>query len=425
MEKQEEVEGIEIDGKFYNLEDTVYSEYLQTHIPRDRAIACINDDDQQDYITDDDCEGFFWTEDESIYVHESHCFYCEISEQSYYDTDRMVRTFCDTIGHEEELEDNDNWHYIERGYAEGHYLYYEDASWCEDIEEYVHCDDAHWCEQNECSYWDEDQIPATSNDQINSYHNSKNNVDYILSAVRAKFRIGFEIEKTEFDNFDGDVASENGDHVGECDLFAGYETDSSCGVEAVSHILPLVGPRHPLRAEVFNLFDKASCIIDSPYNTDCGGHLSISMIHEHDGYNLVDKIRQPLALIYALYRHRLKRTYCEHNKPAKKESNYKYSPVHVKRHGVVELRIPSAVRNVKQLKLRYDLMYKVLYYSIVRRVSFEVFLDKVKHIVLKMYAGNERKVEQIYQIARSFRKYLIAEEIGTTIEDFINPKKEE
>jgi hypothetical protein len=42
-----------------------------------------------------------------------------------------------------------------------------------------------------------------------------------------------------------------------------------------------------------------------------------------------------------------------------------------------------------------------------------------------MYGGNERKVEQIYQIARSFRKYLIAEEIGTTIEDFINPKKEE
>jgi hypothetical protein len=92
MEKQEEVEGIEIDGKFYDLEDTVFSEYLQTHLPKDVAIACINDNDEHDYITDDETCDFHWTEDEGIYVHVDHSFYCEISDLCYYDTDMMVRT---------------------------------------------------------------------------------------------------------------------------------------------------------------------------------------------------------------------------------------------------------------------------------------------------------------------------------------------
>ena len=52
----------------------------------------------------------------------------------------------------------------------------------------------------------------------------------------------------------------------------------------------------------------------------------------------------------------------------------------------------------------------MLYLTYERPTSFEVFLTKVRHIVRKMYNGNDERVEDIYRIARHFRKYLIAEE---------------
>jgi hypothetical protein len=42
-----------------------------------------------------------------------------------------------------------------------------------------------------------------------------------------------------------------------------------------------------------------------------------------------------------------------------------------------------------------------------------------------MYSGNERKVDIIYNIARDFRRYLIAEEVTDLTDQFINSKTEE
>jgi predicted nucleic acid-binding protein len=66
----------------------------------------------------------------------------------------------------------------------------------------------------------------------------------------------------------------------------------------------------------------------------------------------------------------------------------------------------------------------MLYLTYERPTSFEVFLTKVRHIVRKMYNGNDQKVEDIYILARYFRKYLIAEEVASEIETFINDKQE-
>ena len=70
-------------------------------------------------------------------------------------------------------------------------------------------------------------------------------------------------------------------------------------------------------------------------------------------------------------------------------------------------------------------MYKMLYLTYERPTSFEVFLTKVRHIVRKMYNGNDKRVDDIYTLARYFRKYLIAEEVANEIETFINHKEEE
>ena len=69
-------------------------------------------------------------------------------------------------------------------------------------------------------------------------------------------------------------------------------------------------------------------------------------------------------------------------------------------------------------------MYKIMYHSF-KEYSFEVFLQKVRHIVKKMYNGNDSKVDFIYDVARDFRRYLIAEEVTHRTDEYINPKKEE
>jgi hypothetical protein len=129
-------------------------------------------------------------------------------------------------------------------------------------------------------------------------------------------------------------------------------------------------------------------------------------------------MRKYMSLVYALYRFRLKRTYCSNNKGIKKDSNTKYSPVNIK-NNLVELRLPSRVKDVKQLKLRYDLMYKIMYHSMIKPVSFQQFLKNVRHIVVRMY-GDQEKVDEIYLIAEDFRKYLVNETVSDSIEQYIN-----
>ena len=67
-----------------------------------------------------------------------------------------------------------------------------------------------------------------------------------------------------------------------------------------------------------------------------------------DSYDILDKMRGNMAILYSMYRWRLKRVHCRNNKKLLKSDNTKYSPVNVKTFGV-EIRIPSAVKNVRQL----------------------------------------------------------------------------
>ena len=433
MEETKEL--IEIDGEFYKESEVVYSEYSGKAIVKEDAVEIWYDNDYDWGIHKEVTESgeFLWVQDLDIYAHEDYAFHCEVSDHYYSSGAERTVSYCNTVGHEDNFSECFDWRWCDRGEAEGYYVHSDDVAYCEDIDEHVHIDDAHWCEREECFYWDECNVQDDGRlgTDICSYHSSKDNVRHIID-TQAQFTIGFEVEKKYF-NTDYGVAEEVGDEVGEHFLFAGYETDSSCGVEAVTHILPLSSPRSENRKKVFECIDAAERIICSPTDLSCGGHMTIQVrtqrseeggMKAEDGYDTVDRLRQKIALLYALYRNRLKRTYCDSNKPVKKEHNYKYSPVHIKGNKV-EFRIPSAIKNTKQMKLRYDLMYKMLHLTYNRPTSFEVYLQKVRHIVMKMYRGDEQRVENIYKIARDFRKYLIAEEVTDLTDPFINYKKEE
>ena len=83
------------------------------------------------------------------------------------------------------------------------------------------------------------RLDATAEDVNGLSASDKLNVD----GNKAKFAIGFEVEKTTLRR----------GAVMEYPLFKGFERDNSCGYEAVTHVLPLVG-RSMWRTKVFNMF---------------------------------------------------------------------------------------------------------------------------------------------------------------------------
>ncbi len=120
----------------------------------------------------------------------------------------------------------------------------------------------------------------------------------------AKFTIGFEVEKNQL--------SRNA--VREYELFCGFERDGSCGYEAVTHVLPLL-PAGKWRTKVFDLMHKAEKIIDdrfSPSDKRCGGHITIAA-DGFTGEQLRAAVRKNAGIIYALFRNRLKNSYCNGN----------------------------------------------------------------------------------------------------------------
>ena len=252
---------IEIDGEFYKPDEVVYSEWQQKDIVKGNAeqIWYNGDYDWGDVDCVSQSGMFVWVEDEGIQAYEDDTFYCDVASCHYANLDARTVSYCDVVGHEDNFAEDYDWRYVERGLADGYYLHCDDAAYCEDIDEHVHIDDAHWCENEECYYWDESNVhDGNVGIDVCEYHSSKDNVCHIIDC-HAQFTIGFEVEKKYF-NTDYGVAEEVGDEVGEQKLFAGYETDSSCGVEAVTHILPLSSPRSENRKKVFEYIDEAEKI---------------------------------------------------------------------------------------------------------------------------------------------------------------------
>ena len=49
------------------------------------------------------------------------------------------------------------------------------------------------------------------------------------------------------------------------------------------------------------MIDNAKNVIDSKYDKTCGGHITVSVKDYNDGYDIVDKMRQTLALTCTIH----------------------------------------------------------------------------------------------------------------------------
>jgi hypothetical protein len=234
----------------------------------------------------------------------------------------------------------------------------------------------------------------------------------------AKFTIGIEVEKNTL----------NRAAVKEYPLFCGFERDGSCGYEAVSHILPLL-PAGQWRTKVFDLFVQAEKIIDdrySPSDKRCGGHMTLG-VDGLSGAELRDAMRQNCGIILALFRNRLKNTYCRHNLRMHDYSSTsifngwhtKYQMALVK-DNVLEFRVVARFESVKQLMRRYELMYEIVNFSVNNpNGSHEALLKRLAPIVLSMYNGDAEKSNNVLALAKHFRKFILSGEIHQDIAQYL------
>jgi hypothetical protein len=243
---------------------------------------------------------------------------------------------------------------------------------------------------------------------------------------RSKFTIGFEIEKNELDR----------SALKEYPLFCGFETDGSCGYEAVTNILPLV-PQSKWRDKVFTLMDEAEQIIDdrySPSDQRCGGHITIA-VEGLTGVQLMSKIRKNCGIVYALWRHRLKNRFCNNNAnmyPTSREPRWahrrrvvngfsRYS-VATAKGNCLEFRIPHRVSSVSQLKLRYELFYEIVDFTINSpRTSHDKLLERLRPIIEKMYGHNSERVNKVMGLADAFRTFILTKTITEPIAHVLCP----
>ena len=250
------------------------------------------------------------------------------------------------------------------------------------------------------------------------------NVGFRQANYRSNYTIGFEIEKSEFGR---------GTRK-EYALIQGYERDGSCGVEAVTNILPLLPPS-PWRNKIFDMIYKAKGIMDderSPSNLRCGGHITIGVVNGMSGQELNEKVRLNASILLALFRKRLKNGYVKHNlrmqsytdNNGERLSHFngwdrKYQ-IALAKNNCLEFRVPTRITSYKQMFRRYELIYQIVDFSITKpNGRFSTLLNKVKPTILSMYEGDTAKVDMILSLAKDFYKFVKDGTISSSIEEFI------
>jgi hypothetical protein len=237
-----------------------------------------------------------------------------------------------------------------------------------------------------------------------------------------KFTIGFEVEKN---------ALHRG-AVKEYELFCGFERDSSCGYEAVTHILPLL-PAGSWRTKVYDMMHKATKIIDdrySPSSSNCGGHVTIA-VRGMDGNEIKHHVRKYSGLILAMFKKRLSNGYCNGNlnmldNDANSSEMFngwggRYQ-LALAKGDLLEFRVVSRFQSVKQMMRRYELFYELLDYSINRNTgTFKGFLNKVKPIILSMYDNDADKVAEVFRIAEGMQKFINTGKVNKVVREWVDP----
>jgi len=236
--------------------------------------------------------------------------------------------------------------WLDGGNYSGYYAWRDDSIYCEQNNWYYHIDD-----ENEHVFYNERtgeyQLDCPEASVRHEYHHGFRK-DYTTNDTL--FSIGFEVEKE-----DGDVLYDwDLDDIDDTDWCREEDAslDDATGFELVSPVFDLLDNKIDEQLKSSNVLRDH---INADVSSHCGGHINFGM-KGIDGRDLFDKIQAYVPLFLTIYRHRLGNTYSQiKRKPDDYKRGGRYSAVHVKG-SYIEIRVPSAVKNVNNLLWRRDLM---------------------------------------------------------------------
>ena len=280
----------------------------------------LNDEVHTEYYGDtyiDGNEDVEWSEwhQEPINTQHSSCrygYYGRGSDETYFD-------YGDCIFY-------NNDYYVNCDVAEYHDIIYSDRAG-----EYVHRDD-----------YEDDLTHNNANYQSLSRKDK--------TTEKTMVKIGFEVEKEDDDAC--------GIHYEELYDKTGWAKEND-GSLSYSNGYELVSPTFDLFTDDMdkdiNGSEDLRTLINADHSSNCGGHINISHI-KYSPDELFEGMCGFVPLLYSMYEHRLDKTYSQ----AKKKQEYfytrdKYSSFYIKNNRV-ELRLPPAVKSVRNLLWRRDLM---------------------------------------------------------------------
>ena len=343
-------------------------------------------DESLAYATDN--EEIYHCDRRDVYVLEEFARYCERSGK--YEHVNDVERYCgDYYLSDEIVHDGNGIPFLE---GDDDYVY------CEDQSDYYHSSDCHYCEAADGYVYGEEDYCCCSNEgseRVHSYHDSGIRPD--LHDGSSPWMVGFEVEKNSVHG-----ASQTGDHIEDSSLFAYWESDSSCGIEGITHAYD---PLCPTTVSKFKTHvNECRSYLDAASDNTCGGHINISSQH-HTSRELLQQFRLYAPLWYAVYRHRLNCDYCSCDKKIE-DGNIKRSPVTTKSFGI-EIRLPSGVRNADQLLRRFEWV-GVTCQSMSDGLSFNKYVKACRPVLFEgAYEGNRAKYANALRLARKFRVWML------------------
>ena len=232
------------------------------------------------------------------------------------------------------------------------------------------------------------------------YHDTKHLTQNLFPDSNVS--LGYEIEKVEF-NIDGTIACDQGDHVGEYQVFRGYEYDGSCGVEAITHIISGDIVDIP---QVFSMFDEAKEVIDSRANSRCAGHISISIKDMHPRM-IASRLRPAFPILYSIWRDRLSNTYCNANVYLEHEgsnTNNRSSVINLRNNNYMEIRLAPVIHSLVVLKFRHKLMTRLIDLCAVQGCTDFDAIKLALYPIIQAHYGD--KSEQLLELADDFHAAL-------------------
>lgn len=287
-------------------------------------------------------------------------FKCEESERLCSELDLIITYEDERISREYAIQCPTTHHWFNaerysiayfRPYDRGFCTYWESDGNTFDVGSYsvlwLNSEGSYW-DTGYLYYWESDgEYHTESEPEYNfNYHGSSPAFKATLQGPK----IGFEIEKEDLEAKESWFAHELQSKHG-----WGKENDGSLDCESGFELVSPVFSLHESKEYFLSEFCNISELINAEYSNNCGGHINYSH-PDFSTIDLLESIKGYLPLFYSIYEHRINSRWSR-AKSSKDliRDREKYQSVNIKSQ-CIEFRIFPAVRNIKNLIWRLELI---------------------------------------------------------------------